>query len=128
MLRPTREAMARHPITRPAARFFFPEAAWGYFFIAPFVAIAAVFLFFPIVYSFYLSLRETTLYSNWFDQFRGMEFVGLNNYRDLLRDPVFWWSLVATGIYALIFIPLSIAAALALALALGTKLPGYKAL
>ena len=46
----------------------------------------ADFLFFPIVYSFYLSFRETTLYSNWFDQFSDMHFVGLGNYSYLVGD------------------------------------------
>lgn len=104
-------------------RFLSRDALWGYFFIAPFLLVAAVFLFFPVAYSFYLSLRETGLYASWFDEFGDMRFVGMANYRALLTSPVFWYSLAATGIYALLFIPASIAAALALALVLNdTKL------
>lgn len=102
------------------------EAAWGFFFIAPFLAVAAVFLIFPIAYSFYLSLRETTLYASWYDQFGDMEFVGFGNYADLLRDPVVWYAVMATGIYALLIIPAMIAASLALALALNRRVPGYQ--
>jgi ABC-type sugar transport system permease subunit len=57
-----------------------------------------------------------------------MRWVGFGNYRDLLGDPVFWWSVIATGAYALLVIPASIAASLALALLVGTKLPGYRQL
>lgn len=106
------------------------DALWGYFFVAPFLLVAAVFLIFPVAYSFYLSLRETGLYGSWFDEFGDMRFVGIGNYAMLLQSPVFWYSLVATAIYALLFIPLNIAASLALALALsGTKaVRGYRTL
>ena len=104
------------------------EALWGIFFVAPFVIVAAVFLLFPIVYSFYLSLRETTLYSRWSDQFGDMVFVGLGNYAELLWNPVFWYSILATFVYGFIVIPLGIAASLSLALMLNAKLPGYRSL
>jgi len=104
------------------------DAIWGYVFIIPFLVIATVFLIFPIAYSFYLSFRETWLYSSWFDQFADMRFVGLRNYAELLRNPSFWYSLLATFIYALLVIPTQIAASLALALFLNTRLPGYRVL
>lgn len=97
------------------------EAAWGWFFILPFVLLAVVFLFAPVVYSLYLSFRETGLYASWFDEFGEMTFVGWGNYIELLRSPVFWYSIIATFIYAALYIPSSIAAALALALALNRK-------
>lgn len=101
------------------------DAAWGLFFITPFLLVAVIFLIIPIGYSLYLSVRETTLYSSWFDQFATMEFVGLRNYSELLHDPVVWYALIATGLYALLLIPAMIAASLALALALSTKLRGF---
>jgi ABC-type sugar transport system permease subunit len=113
-------AQARH------AAYSARDVFWGIFFIAPFLLVAAVFLFYPILYSFYISFRETGLYSSWFNQFSGMHFVGLQNYRDLYHSPVFWYSLVATGIYALLYIPAMIAASLALALALGSRLKGHR--
>ncbi|MBX7244430.1 MAG: sugar ABC transporter permease [Candidatus Sumerlaeaceae bacterium] len=95
--------------------------------MSPFVLVAAVFLLFPIAYSLYLSLRETTLYTSWFDQFGQMKYVGFENYRRLVTDPVFWYSVLATGIYALLLIPTTVAASLWLALMLHSKLPGYRA-
>lgn len=108
--------------------WMYTDVLWGYAFIAPFLAVALVFLIFPIAYSFYLSFRETWLYSSWFDQFADMRFVGLRNYAELLTSPVFWYSIVATFVYALLVIPTQIAAALALALVLDARLPGYRTL
>lgn len=99
--------------------------AWGLFFVAPFVALAVVFLLVPICYSLFLSFRETTLYASWFDEFHDMKFVGVHNYAEILSDPVVWYALLATFIYAILLIPASIAASLALALTLNTKLRGY---
>ncbi len=113
---------------REVVRWLSLETFWGVTFVLPFVAVAAVFLLFPIGYSFFLSLRETTLYSPWSDQFADMKFVGFGNYAELVRDPVFWYSVLATGIYALMMIPTMVACSLALALLVGARLPGYKAL
>lgn len=105
------------------------DALWGYIFIAPFMIVAAVFLVFPIGYSFYLSLRETTLYSSWYNQFSDMVWMGAGNYISLLTSKVFWYSLLATFLYAALLIPLSLAASLSLALVLNNqRLPGYQAL
>lgn len=99
-------------------RWLAADTVWGYFFITPFLLVAAVFLLYPVAYSFYLSLRETGLYASWFDEFGDMRYVGFANYQLLLNSPVFWYSLLATALYALLFIPASIAASLLLALIL----------
>ena len=104
------------------------DALWGWFFVAPFLLVAAVFLIGPIFYSAVISFYETTLYSSWFDQFGTMRFVGFGNYRDLFADTAFWWSLVATAVYAALVIPTGIFVSLLLALALNPRLTGYKAL
>ncbi len=55
------------PIPSWVVRYFV-----GYAFILPFLAVAVVFLVFPIGYSFYLSFRETWAYLHEFDQFADM--------------------------------------------------------
>lgn len=100
-------------------------------FLLPFLLLFAVFLLFPIAYSFFLSFfgspRDFSL-SN-------LEFVGLANYINILgihqtptgwklNDPQFWWSLAVTLIYGGLSIPLGIAAALGLALLLNNRLRG----
>ncbi|MBN1472607.1 MAG: sugar ABC transporter permease, partial [Syntrophaceae bacterium] len=89
------------------------ENLTAFIFIAPFLIVFSVFLGYPVVYSFFLSLHETTIYSNWYDKFSDMQWCGLKHYRELLTEDVaFWWSLIATLIYALLTIPTSIIVAL----------------
>ncbi len=79
-----------------------------------------VFLIFPIFYSFYLSFfGSPTDYS-----LTNLEFVGLANYKRIMSDFQFWWSLGVTAFYGVLSIPLGICASLALALLLDNKLFG----
>ncbi|MBF0499081.1 MAG: sugar ABC transporter permease [Candidatus Riflebacteria bacterium] len=100
-------------------------------FLSPFLILFAIFLIFPIIYSFYLSF---------FDASKGfglsnLHFVGFENYVNLLgfhfeegafklNDPAFWWSIAVTFIYGGLSIPLGIGASLMLALLLHNKLAG----
>lgn len=89
-------------------------------FLLPFMLFFVVFLVFPIFYSFYLSFfGAQTDFS-----LSNLEFVGLQNYKRILTDFQFWWSLMVTALYALMTIPLGIAASLGLALLLDNKLFG----
>lgn len=89
-------------------------------FLSPFLLFFGVFLIFPIFYSFYLSFfGSPTDYS-----LANLDFVGLANYKKILVDVQFWWSLGVTALYGLISIPLGIIAALSLALLLDNKLFG----
>ncbi len=89
-------------------------------FLSPFMLLFGVFLIFPIFYSFYLSFfGSPTDYS-----LTNLEFVGLANYKRIMSDFQFWWSLGVTALYGVISIPLGICASLALALLLDNKLFG----
>ena len=59
---------------------------------------------------------------------RPARFVGLEQYRGLLDDPVFWQALWNNFYYAAITIPVSVVLALVMALAVDSKLPGRAAL
>ncbi len=110
----------------PASLRKWNENLSAFFFIAPFLIVFAVFLGYPVIYSFFISLHETTIYSNWYDKFSDMNWCGLKHYHELLtQDRVFMWSLAATALYAILTIPTSIAAALFLALILNPKLKGF---
>lgn len=96
------------------------ETAASIGFLSPFMLLFAVFLIFPIFYSFYLSFfGSPTDYS-----LSNLEFVGLKNYQRIFTDFQFWWSLGVTSLYGILSIPLGISAALALALLLNNKLFG----
>jgi len=89
-------------------------------FLSPFMLLFGTFLIFPIFYSFYLSFfGSPTDYS-----LSNLEFVGLANYKRIMTDFQFWWSLGVTALYGVISIPLGICASLALALLLDNKLFG----
>ncbi|MCL2137989.1 MAG: sugar ABC transporter permease, partial [Treponema sp.] len=65
---------------------------WGYFFVAPFVAVFCIFNLWPILYTFFLG----------FTDLRGLQsessFVGLENFKKLIGDPYFWGALQNTFI------------------------------
>lgn len=95
----------------------------AYLFIAPFMIIFIMFMGYPIFYSFYLSFHKVVDY---YDMFGGMSYVGLTHYAKLMQDTQFWWSILMTLYYAILFIPLNIIISFALALLLHNKLPGKK--
>lgn len=99
------------------------ENAIGFALIAPFVLFFTVFLLGPFLYSFWLSLHEVSIYSDWYDRLGTMDFVGLRNYAELLfDDPEFWWSMLMTLYYAVLTIPTSIVFALVLAILLNSRI------
>jgi len=93
-------------------------------FLSPFLLVFVVFLLIPVLYSFYLSFHKVGTYTDYFNVFQSMEFVGLENYLDLLADSQFLWSMVLTLLYASLTIPGTIALSLVLALLLSKELAG----
>lgn len=85
-----------------------------YLFVAPFFVLFAIFLAYPVIYSFVLS----------FYQARGLgarTFIGLENYRELFVDPRFRKAVFNTTYYAAGSVFVLSPLALLLALALNTK-------
>lgn len=84
-----------------------------YVFVAPVFILFALFMIYPIIYSFILSLQTN----------RGGElvWVGLNNYNKLLGDELFRTALFNTFIVLVIQVPIQLSLALLLALALNSS-------
>src|SRR5258708_4743038 len=80
---------------------------WIYLVLLPPFALLTVFTLIPIVQTFMLSFQNWTL--------RQVTDVGLDNYRQLFADPVFWKAMQNTTIYTLVVVPVGIATALLLA-------------
>lgn len=93
------------------------EAITAYIFILPSFLGFAIFLLVPMVMSAGLSLYDWEL-------LRPPVFIGLDNYYDLARDPLFKTVLFNTAYYAFGLVPLNIVVSLGLALWLNTKLRG----
>ena len=85
----------------------------GWLFVAPFLAIFAAFLVFPLVYAFGMSLFSSTLAT-------GTRFVGVDNYIKAFTDPLFLGGLGRVALYAIVMIPAQLIVALVAALVLDT--------
>jgi sn-glycerol 3-phosphate transport system permease protein len=98
------------------------ETIQAYLLILPAVVMLAAFTHIPAIATLIESLYSTPRGS------RPARFVGLDQYRSLIDDPVFWRALSNNLGYAAITIPASVILALAMALAVDSKLPGRAAL
>ncbi|GAA2076032.1 sugar ABC transporter permease [Aeromicrobium tamlense] len=88
----------------------------GLAFVSPYFVVFAVFGLFPLVYTAWVSMHEWTLLAG------KVEFIGLDNYRELMGDTAFWRALVNTfGIFVLATVP-QLVLATVLAQMLNTRL------
>jgi multiple sugar transport system permease protein len=90
---------------------------WGAFFTAPLMLGIAVFDFWPIVQSLYLSFTEWGSFGNY-------EWNGLDNYRKLISDRELLGAFRNVVVYALIQVPFSIAIPIVVAVLLNRKIRG----
>lgn len=93
-------------------------------FLAPFLVVFGVFIGYPLIYSIWISLHEVTIYSDFYDLFGTMNYVGLENYYRVATDVVFWWSVFLTFSYAALTIFPGMALSLFLAMMLNRKIRG----
>ncbi|MEA3336698.1 MAG: sugar ABC transporter permease [Chloroflexota bacterium] len=87
-------------------------------YLAPSLLVFAVFVFFPLAFSGYLSLTKWDMISP------NRQFTALGNYRRLLDDPLFWKVLKNTTIFSVTVVLASMAIGLALAIILDRNLRG----
>ncbi len=99
------------------------EAALGYLFLLPAFAVLVVFEFFPVFYG--LSISLCTNYMIRFPEGKSCVY-GLANYAKALdlHNPEMWHSLLVTGSYALISVPIQLGIALVLAYLLFQNIRG----
>ncbi|MBA2771655.1 MAG: sugar ABC transporter permease [Pseudomonadota bacterium] len=76
----------------------------------------ALFFFVPVVLAFLLSLTDFDLYA--LADTADLRFIGLGNYGELLRTPLFWKALGNTFYFVIVGVPLSIGLSLGAALLL----------
>lgn len=90
----------------------------GYSFVIPNFIGYFIFIFLPVCFSFILSVMK------WDGSAAPMEFVGLKNFANLFHDTTFIISLKNTVWYAAFTVPLTLVAALAIAILLNSKIKG----
>ncbi len=106
-----------HTTTRRRMSSRTREAIECYIFILPALLGLLFFYIGPMIASLYYSFTDYNLLSP-------AEWVGLENYRDLLGDELFWKSLRVTAIYSGVSVPLVLLLALGMALLLNQRLRG----
>jgi sn-glycerol 3-phosphate transport system permease protein len=95
-----------------------PHGIHGWLLLLPAMALLALFTHWPALATFIDSFRSTPRPR------RPSVFVGLDEYRSMLADPVFWQSLVNNLWFALGTIPVSIALALLMAVWVNDRIAG----
>lgn len=86
----------------------------GYLFASPWLIGFFVFTLGPFIAAFWISLHS-------WDILTPMKFIGINNYKILLADPLFWKSLRVTLVYSFAGLPLQLGLALLLAVLVNGK-------
>jgi multiple sugar transport system permease protein len=106
---------------RPSAikRLIGSEHFAGWAFVAPAVILIAIFFLIPIGWSLLISFQANNLIAP-------PHYVGLANYKALTKDPAFRSAIGHTLLYTVIFVPVSVGGALALAVALNRKIRGIR--
>ena len=87
-------------------------------FILPTIFFLIVFNIFPLFYSLYFSFTEYRVSLN-----RPAEFIGLQNYRELLSDPGIWANFTITAYYVILSVGGQMIVGFGLALLLNRKFP-----
>ena len=100
------------------------RAAWA--FLAPALLLIGVFFFLPVAASFLLSVTDFDIYA--VGDLDNSRFVGVRNYAELFRNPLFWTAIQNTFYFALIGGPLTVAVSLGAALLVNAKATRFKAL
>jgi multiple sugar transport system permease protein len=93
-----------------------------YVFLTPTLILFIFVFIFPILFVSYTSLLDWSL----LNPARGISFVGLENFKNLLLDKEFWNSLFVTIKFILMSVPLGLLLGLVLALHLNRRYPGKR--
>jgi len=116
--------MLDSPVNAPTRGRLFrwrPDQQWeGYLFVLPSLVGFLVFVFLAVGAALGISFMDWGLAGP-----RG--FVALGNYREMLRDPVFWRSFGNTIFYLITIVPLQLALGLAMAVGLNQSIRGRDA-
>jgi multiple sugar transport system permease protein len=93
------------------------EFTLGLMFISPWLVGFVIFFLWPIGQAIRFSLADYSVLAD-------PVYIGLENYRLLAADELFWKALINTVVFAMMAVPTGLAVALALALLLNFNLPG----
>lgn len=86
----------------------------GLLFISPWIVGFFLFLVYPVISNFHLGMTE-------YSGFGEPQWIGFQNYQELVRDSLFWSSIYNTFYYVILAVPLGVAVAIGLALAMNQR-------
>lgn len=101
---------ARHGVAR---RLW--KDRWIYVFLTPTVTLYVLFTLWPVIASYWYSLLDWNGFS------RERSFVGLSNYTEVARDPLFWRAFRNSFVYMALVVPLRVGLALVVAVVLNDR-------
>jgi multiple sugar transport system permease protein len=101
------------------------EARAAWMFLAPALGLIGLFFFVPVVAGLVLSFTDFDIYA--IGAPANARFVGLGNYAQVLSNPMFWKALGNTFYFVLVGGPLSVAASLAAAMLVSSRLTRFQA-
>ena len=96
----------------------------GVWFVAPALTLIGVFFFLPVAASLLLSFTDFDIYA--LGRLDRLRFIGLDNYRRLLADPLFWTALRNTLYFVVVGGPLSVLVSLGAALLVNHRLTRFQ--
>ena len=79
-------------------RYRYRDSKGAYWFILPAVVLLGIFVIWPTVYAIFLSFQDWSFYKD-------PEFVGLNNFENVLADPLFWGAIGRGFQFVLLTVP-----------------------
>jgi multiple sugar transport system permease protein len=98
--------------TRWTWRKFWADSVLAYVFLLPSLLVIGTFSLYPVVKAFLLSLTDYHALR------RAGDFIGLQNYQEILRDPIFWKACKNTVVFVLGTVPITVIVALGIAMLL----------
>jgi multiple sugar transport system permease protein len=98
----------------------------GWAFVAPALVLIGVFFFVPVLAGLFLSFTDFDIYA--IGRPDTARFMGLENYRQVLSNPLFWQALGNTFLFVILGGPLSVLTSLVAALLVSAKLVRYPGL
>ncbi len=106
--------------SRPSGgKLFGYQQVMAYLFLAPNLLIFLLFTVLPSLMAFFLSLTR-------YDILTPIKWIGLQNYRQLIGDQIFFLTLKNMLLYVVMFVPAMVGLSLLIAIALNRPVPGMK--
>lgn len=94
---------------------FWVDTIWAYIYLLPVFIILGMFVFYPVVRSFFMSFYDWDLIGT-------KRYIGLDNFIELFNDKIFLKAIINTSYFVFVSVPITICLSLFTAILLNTKI------